>query len=203
MFSQLLKKSFLLLVLPVVLASSSGCSRNKNRKDLTVVKSLDSSIYIKQQHIKQEFENRWDDLYDQGWCHRNIRNFMNHLEQGRFDISEARALIIYHKKDDSFLPLNARNKVLKPWFFHVVMELDGEIYDFDFMTTPTVLPAKQYFKKILGFTSPKSNFVFKRLTPDQFRSLPNSFFMEYSRFEESTLELDWFDFTPAPGNAVP
>lgn len=117
--------------------------------------------------LDQIFASTFYSGYRSGYCGDNVMNLIKRANQDGVDVSRAKIVTIVNKGFTVFGMVNAeyvRNtgKLLaKPtaeglkfapgesnWYHHVILELDGEIYDFDFGNVPLVADAQAYFDKM-------------------------------------------------------
>lgn len=94
-------------------------------------------------------------------CYDNITRLLNLAEKSGIDTSNANILYITNRGYSSLGLVNAelaRGKI-KPsetnWQFHAILEMNGLIYDYDFMNSPLVLSIPQYFEKMFFNERPK------------------------------------------------
>lgn len=100
------------------------------------------------------FVQAWNADYKPTECGDNIGRLLKRLESHGIDLSHARVLVILPVYDG--LLVNAeRARIAKVgvttevnWYHHVILELDGQILDFDFMDRPTVVPVAKYFNEM-------------------------------------------------------
>jgi hypothetical protein len=114
-------------------------------------------------HFKADYKKH----YVENQCGSNILGFLGRAESKGKKVYNANILEISNKGYSLFGLINvefAREKGrLNPnssldgirnlpgetnWYHHVVLELDGYIYDFDFDNYPVVLPVRDYFEKM-------------------------------------------------------
>lgn len=111
--------------------------------------------------------------YESGKCGVNIMNLLERAEQAGVDISRAHILEITNKGFTGFGLVTAEHVRqrgrLNPdypasglrylpgnmnWDFHAVLELDGNIYDYDFGNEPQVVSIPEYFEKMFLSLAP-------------------------------------------------
>jgi hypothetical protein len=104
--------------------------------------------------------------YRSGRCGANILKLLEKIRAEGGDISRMNVVEIRNpgftdlgmvnaewvRNEGRPLPLKTKDIWLSPgsrnWYFHVVLESSGEIYDFDFGNEPTVLPVRDYVEKM-------------------------------------------------------
>lgn len=84
--------------------------------------------------------------YQAGNCDDNIFKFVSTLKQEGFDVSKMNALFISRKPpiEENIASRGARNGPTT-WRFHVVLQVDQSIFDFDFGDDGGVNPLEPYF----------------------------------------------------------
>ena len=117
--------------------------------------------------LEKLFKSDFKKNYIQNQCGSNILNFLKRAETSGLNLYNANILEISNKGFSLFGLINAEfareSGRLNPnssqdgirqlpgesnWYHHVVLELDGEIYDFDFGNQPSVLSKELYFEKM-------------------------------------------------------
>lgn len=117
--------------------------------------------------LEKLFKNDFRKHYVQNQCGSNILEFLRRAETKGLNLYNANILEITNKGFSLFGLINAEYAReagrLNPnssqdgmrqlpgennWYHHVVLELDGEIYDFDFGNLPSVLTKELYFEKM-------------------------------------------------------
>ncbi|RYZ69191.1 MAG: hypothetical protein EOP05_15220, partial [Proteobacteria bacterium] len=117
--------------------------------------------------LDQVFASSFISGYRPNHCGANIIALVDRADQAGVDLSRAKVLELRNKGNSVFGMLNAeyaRNQgrllpqptadglKFEPgetnWDFHVVLELDGEIFDFDFGNRPLVAKVQDYFDKM-------------------------------------------------------
>lgn len=92
-------------------------------------------------------------IYQPGDCGNNIMSFINLAARSGIDLRDATIIRFKNEGDDNFgmvLAYPARNgrgpgaPGQRFWDFHVVMDYDGWVFDFDFTNGPLVLKRGQY-----------------------------------------------------------
>jgi hypothetical protein len=84
-----------------------------------------------------------DNIYKKGACCDNICRFVSQLHDQKIDLSKARVLYILKQSDEEGLYPQRSRQGIAIWGFHVVLELDGKIYDYDHAEAEPV-PAHDY-----------------------------------------------------------
>lgn len=116
--------------------------------------------------VVRAFEASFLRGYQANYCRQNIENFVRRANEAGLDLSRANIIELTNKGGSVFGMLNAehaRNQgrlLPKPidgmrlgpgetnWDYHVILELDGKIYDFDYGNTPQVVGVRSYIKKM-------------------------------------------------------
>jgi hypothetical protein len=125
------------------------------------------SFAQKNSELLRQFKTDFTKHYVENQCGSNILGFLGRAETKGININNAHILEISNKGFSLFGLINAEfareSGRLNPnsgidgirnlpgetnWYHHVVLEMDGEIYDFDFGNSPVVLPVKAYFEKM-------------------------------------------------------
>lgn len=125
------------------------------------------SFAQKNPELLRQFKTDFTKYYVENQCGSNILGFLGRAETKGININNAHILEISNKGFSLFGLINAEfareSGRLNPnsgidgirnlpgetnWYHHVVLEMDGEIYDFDFGNSPVVLPVKAYFEKM-------------------------------------------------------
>ena len=115
----------------------------------------------------RQFKSEYQKFYVENQCGSNILGFLTRAESKGQKVYNAHILEITNKGFSLFGLINAEfargagrlnpnhaNDGIRNlpgennWYHHVVLELDGYIYDFDFDNYPVVLPVKKYFEKM-------------------------------------------------------
>lgn len=111
--------------------------------------------------LKKIFEKTFSTHYAQGGCMNNIMRLVKEAQLKSIDLRRAQVLEIKNTGFSVFGRLNAElardSGSPAPagsafrylagetnWSYHVVLELDGYIFDYDFTNAPTVLPKEKY-----------------------------------------------------------
>jgi len=88
------------------------------------------------------------------WCPENIARFLERLDFNGVDLKNAKVLFLVPEsalKNGGVREIHPRRPRLTPgadsssWSFHVVLEIEGKVVDFDFTDTPQFIDAEQYF----------------------------------------------------------
>lgn len=117
--------------------------------------------------LDEVFASSYYTHYEAGQCGGNIMALITRADKAGIDVSRAKILQIRNEGFSVFGMVNAehardKGRVLAQttpeglrfapgetnWDFHVVLELDGEIYDFDFGNTPVIAKVDDYFQKM-------------------------------------------------------
>lgn len=125
------------------------------------------SFAQKNPELLRQFKNDFKKHYVENQCGSNILGFLRRAESKGVKVQNAHILEITNKGFSLFGLINAEfareSGRLNPdsdndgfrnlpgetnWYHHVVLEMDGEIYDFDFGNNPVVVPVKAYFEKM-------------------------------------------------------
>lgn len=88
--------------------------------------------------------------YQAMWCPRNVQSLVARMVESGVDVSEAEVLYLVPDPERAMVlfPQRSRatvNGVVKEWAFHVVLAMNGMIFDLDFTEQPTSISAKEYF----------------------------------------------------------
>lgn len=84
--------------------------------------------------------------YRPGCCYENIWNFTRSLSEKQVDLSHAKVILLFIP-EETLVALDTRD-AWKEWKFHLVLENEGVIYDFDFTPTPAPLDFGTYFESM-------------------------------------------------------
>ncbi len=113
--------------------------------------------------VVSEFTRTFQSGYREGKCGINIEQLLIRLRDQGVDLGRARVGVItnegyrfsvIHRRNsgDELLPVPSGDIRFVPGVFnfshHVVLQYDGNIFDYDFGNEPTVLPLKAYIKKM-------------------------------------------------------
>jgi hypothetical protein len=123
------------------------------------------SAFASAASLDEVFSSSYYTHYEAGRCGGNIMALVTRANEARIDVSRAKILQIRNEGFSVFGMLNAehardKGRVLAQttpqglrfapgetnWDFHVVLELDGEIYDFDFGNSPSIAAVDDYFE---------------------------------------------------------
>lgn len=130
---------------------------SSNFSILFVFLFLFSATAWAQRTLKEEFHDTYVSGYVAGKCGQNILNLIGRGLDQDLDLKNAKIIEIVNKGFSMFGMVNAEyargnrrdgNPDELNWFHHVILEKDGMIYDYDFGTSPSVLPVKAYFEKM-------------------------------------------------------
>ncbi len=105
------------------------------------------------------FETHFEHRYQAGRCGQNILDFLTAAKREGYDIRQLYMLAIENKGISGFGMVNveqARDYLRNEWvaternWYHHVIALDssGRVYDFDFLTTPSVTSLKDYAERM-------------------------------------------------------
>jgi hypothetical protein len=98
--------------------------------------------------------------YCAGFCDDNVHGFLLKLQKERIDLSQVRVLLLLYNsaittqegalQSRSLKPESARSPESAPqgWTYHVLVEYQGRIYDFDYGLRPEAPLARDYFQKM-------------------------------------------------------
>jgi len=126
-----------------------------------------NSFASKNPELLRLFKIDFKQIYVQNQCGQNILNFLKRAENSGLNVYNANILEISNKGFSLFGLINAeyareagrvnpnssqdgfrQSPGERNWYHHVVLELDEEIYDFDFGNQPSVLSKELYFEKM-------------------------------------------------------
>ena len=132
--------------------------------------------------IEAIFRKCWYGHYESGLCPLNVRRFLTKLERENGSLDDFRVLVIRKADGTRIEPHFPRNQRTTTWTFHVLAERKGLIYDFDYGSSPTGVPASTYFQAQFGNqmdqlivgVAPGSEFRSFLMTSDFFRELKTS-----------------------------
>ncbi len=116
---------------------------------------------------KQYFQEVFFTHYTPRKCGENILNFIAYTHKKGIDLSQAHILKLTNTRYSVFGMLNAEyareagrinhefpksglqnHPGESNWHQHIILEIEGHIYDFDFSNEPTVLTVQEYFEKM-------------------------------------------------------
>jgi len=135
---------------------------------ITLISLFSHGVFAqKNPALFNQFKKDFSKNYVENQCGSNILGFLGRAEKSGQKIYNAHILEISNKGFSLFGLINAEfareSGRLNPnsasdgmrnlpgetnWYHHVVLELDGEIYDFDFGNQPKVVSVKDYFEKM-------------------------------------------------------
>lgn len=106
------------------------------------------------------FKARFDKDYEERQCGRNIMRLLQKAQQQGINADNARMIHITNIGNSVFGMVNAERarggyrastgEQFPPgevnWYFHVLLELDCLVFDFDFLNEPVVLSLHDYFE---------------------------------------------------------
>ncbi len=90
-----------------------------------------------------EYAYSSDEYYQMGSCSTNMWKFLKLLESCNVELNEAH--ILYVVEEDLNLTLEQSRQGPVLWYFHVVLEISGKIFDFDWGPSPKVVTKEFYF----------------------------------------------------------
>ncbi len=118
-----------------------------------------TDVFRNDSTISNIFKRTYLDEYTKGGhCYFNIWNFVNSLKYEKgVDLNKANVLYIIPekykiKKKTTFEVLKNRQDDKDKFRFHVVFELHGKIYDYDYSSKPNVLDVEQYFEEMFNIS---------------------------------------------------
>jgi hypothetical protein len=108
------------------------------------------------------FHRRYFSSYESGQCGQNIMGLLDEARALGVDVTSARMLKITNEGNSVFGMVNAeqargrrhvRTGAQLPvwennWYHHVVLEMDCQVYDFDYLNAPTVTPLPEYLESM-------------------------------------------------------
>jgi hypothetical protein len=113
--------------------------------------------------LKDEFRSSFYTHYVEGKCGQNVKNLLERARTSGADLRGARVVVIRNKGymlSVTHRRNSGKEKLAAPkygirfapgirnFYFHVALEKDGEIYDYDFANEPLILPAKEYIRRM-------------------------------------------------------
>lgn len=107
--------------------------------------------------VKEIFNDFYYDGYRERFCYQNIVSFIRLLHHKKVDLKKSRLIKITNDGVSSFGMVQAefarpvyleKKPKEKNWYFHVILERDGFIYDFDFSNQPEILRTEEYFEQM-------------------------------------------------------
>lgn len=121
-----------------------------------------SNLAVASEILKSEFESTFYTHYVEGKCGRNTAALIERALAKGADMTGARVIVVtndgYHfstthrrnagDKLETPLPGIRFSPGIKNFFFHVLLEKDGLIYDFDFGNEPAVVSLEEYIRRM-------------------------------------------------------
>jgi len=99
-----------------------------------------------------------DATYRPLWCHYNVAEILKQFDEEGFDLTDTEVVFFVEQgKSERIKARRPRNKLKKPWYWHVVFKHGDKIYDVDFTKQPTVAETKEYFEKMFVRSKNQSN----------------------------------------------
>jgi len=107
--------------------------------------------------LKQLFSASFSTYYVEAKCGENILGLIQRADNKKINLNTANILEISNVGFSVFGLLNAEYARAggrhgapgeRNWYHHVVLEMDGFIYDFDFGNTPNITTTKKYFEQM-------------------------------------------------------
>lgn len=117
--------------------------------------------------------------YISNHCQIGVYLFVNRYRRLLSTIPDTQVLILRHRKENSLMwhkPALSRNNYGIPWSYHVLLMIEGQIYDMDYTETPVLVPVPEYFESFYS-------------RPDEIDISPMTF-TDYLRFMENELSMD-------------
>jgi hypothetical protein len=108
-------------------------------------------------HLSEIFESVFQNHYNARMCGENIHQLIRAVKQSNLSLHDAKLIVIENKGFSVFGMVNAeyardgrRIGIAgeKNWYFHVVLESGGYIYDFDFGNNLEIVTIEDYFSKM-------------------------------------------------------
>lgn len=179
------KAGFLLplrLFLPILFTLSFSISFLDVHISLASAESAQVSLRCKtlfEIRFEEEFKNR--KTYCAGYCDENIYTFLAKLQTEGINISQAQVLIVLYDSTLTDLANSYTKRSLKPqkarspeaaplgWTYHVILQVEGRIYDFDYGRQAMAPSLKDYFNSMWVGTMP---FSFNPLERIKMRAIP-------------------------------
>lgn len=85
--------------------------------------------------------------YRRDFCSNNIHALLKQLNEQGVDLTRANVLYILPVIRDTEIFSRFR-RVRDSWSFHVVLEADGNVYDFDLVKPINAIPLKEFFPRM-------------------------------------------------------
>ncbi len=95
------------------------------------------------------FRDVYTSSYVEWNCHENVIRLMKEFKKAKLPFDPKKAKVLYlFRKEGRVTGLKTRTGT-RDWFFHVVLEYRGRIYDFDYTDAPKSVPRRKYFEEML------------------------------------------------------
>ena len=125
--------------------------------------------------------------YKCGLCFKNIYRFIGTLPQ----LLRAKAqVIIIQQHSKGLKPLRPREEVHR-WGYHVVLDVEGKIFDYDFGKSPRILEKRTYFETMFE-KPPRGNPIHVRIIPAEDYMFLNKVVQNPVTGIPTKLEIRWF-----------
>lgn len=98
------------------------------------------------------FEEIFEVEYKCSYCADNILTLVKAAKHAKLNLGGARVIVIVGDAQFTLLPRAAR-VAGSEWIYHVVLEVDGRIFDFDYRNVPTSIPVQEYFETMFATKS--------------------------------------------------
>jgi hypothetical protein len=117
----------------------------------------------------------WNTDYEERFCGPNIERLVGRFKDAGLSLDSAEVLEIENAGGSMFGMVNAerartgnsrRPTDEKNWYHHVILVYEGHVFDFDFMSEPTVLPKAEYFEQMFLDENAPPEFPFYRIGRD-------------------------------------
>lgn len=134
-----------------------------------------NAFALKDPALFSQFKSDYQNHYREAQCGPNIMGFVRRAESKGHKLYNANIIEIsntgyslfglvnaeFARKAGRVNPNYARDGLShlpgeKNWQHHIILEMDGYIYDFDFDNYPNILPVKAYFEKMFLTDKKKS-----------------------------------------------
>ena len=120
-------------------------------------RSFSKSLFPTHQKRETLFHSFYYNGYRERFCFQNIVDYIHLLNEHRIDLTRAKLIKMTNEGTSVFgfvhaewtrpLDLN-RPPREKNWYYHVILEIDGLIADFDFSNRPEMLSREDYFERM-------------------------------------------------------
>ena len=138
-------------------------------------------------NLKQLFTTQFVSGYQPKECGRNIMAFVELAAQKQIPMESASILHITNRGQtelDAVWGLQARGgRGAERWIFHVVLESDGLIFDFDYGNSPNPVPTGEYFRTMFLDAKhlPRNSFVRDPMSDYLVQRVPVSAYLNHLR----------------------